>query len=225
MNNEIMARRGRVLLWGLVGYVAIQGVIGRYLVPHELYMQITRSLAGAYADQELVLAQHPWTDGIHRLLGLTMLVLGMLQFDAGLRRSRPLLHRWTGRGFLLIAFIIGATGLIMGLGYPFSGLQEQVFVVAVSALLLWFASMAWTEVRRRQFAEHREWMIRALGLSFCIAVQRVYYAPLWLLTGLPEQQLFALSACLAVLTGLFVAERWIRRTRIARFPYPQGEPA
>lgn len=211
--NERIARRGRALLWFLVVSVTFSGIVSRYLLPQDLYLQIVALVGGEIAQQEAVLAQNPVIDVSHRLLGLSLLITGMLQFDPRLRRSRPMLHRWTGRVFLSLALLIGATGLFMGLAYPFSGVQEAVFVSMACALLLWFASMAWREVRQRRFALHREWMIRTLGLCFFVTVQRLYYMPMVVLTDWPDRESFAMAGWLSLLTVLIAAECWINLTR------------
>lgn len=221
----MLARRGRVALWFLVGFVAAQGLLSRYLAPEEIYKEISLLVGGDYWSQELVLMQHPWTEGLHRLLGVAMLVAGMLQFNPRLRRERPRVHRWTGRVFLGLALVISVTGLFMGFAVPFSGWAESAFITEVAVLMLWFAAMAWTRARQRNFTRHREWMIRTFGLSFFIAIQRLYYVPLWLATGLPEREVFLVTGNLAVVTVLVAAECWINLTRNERLPQPQESPA
>lgn len=219
---ERHARWGRVLLWGLIGNVAFAGVIGPYLLPHELYVTLATLMGGDYIHQGAVLAQRPWVDVGHRLLGLALLVSGLLQFDPRLRRTRPRLHRWTGRVFLSLVLVVGATALIMGLSYPFGGPPESVFVLTVCAILLWFASSAWRAVRRRRFAQHREWMIRTLGLCFFISVQRLMYIPMVMATDWPDREIFVLSNWMGVIVVLIAAECWINLTRAAE---PARSPA
>lgn len=217
-----LARWGRVLLWFLIGNVAFAGVIGPYLLPDELYIPLATFLGGDYVHQGAVLAQRPWVDAGHRLLGIALLVTGLLQFDPRLRRTRPKLHRWSGRVFLSLVLVVSATALIMGLSYPFTGPPEGVFVVAVCALLLWFAASAWHAIRQRRFAQHREWMIRTLGLCFFISVQRLIYIPTVVVTDWPDRDLFELAGWLSVIIVLVAAECWVNLTRAS---VPAGSPA
>ena len=215
---ERRARWGRVLLWALIANVGFAGVIGPYLLPDELYLSLSTILGGDYVHQGAVLAQRPWVDASHRLLGIALLVAGMFQFDPRLRRSHPVLHRWSGRVFLSLVVVVSVTALIMGLSYPFGGPTEGVFVMTVCVLLLWFASNAWREVRRRRFAQHREWMIRTLGLCFFISVQRLIYIPFVVATDWPDPEIFIFSNWQAVVVVLIAAEYWINLTRTGAAP-------
>lgn len=216
MDTAILARRGRLLLWLLVGSTALTGIGLRYAVPETLYIEIATALVRDYAPQERVLAQIPWTDGAHRVLGVALLVLGMLQFDPKLRRDHPRAHRLGGQLFLGLAAVAAVSGTAISLLHGFAGMEQDVFVVLVSGLLLWFAVSAWTAARRRQFARHREWMIRTFGTLLFIAVQRIYFLPLMLFTDIPGPEVFALTGWLALITVLVAAETWINLTR------PQG---
>lgn len=214
MNIKIAARRGRVLLWSLFGVMAF-GVVARYLFPYELFLSFIGLITPSYVPQELVLAEHPWTEGLHRLLGLSLLFVGMLQFSPRIRSARPQLHRWLGRTFLSLALVVAASALVIALGYPYVGSQEQVFVVTVAIMAIGLAGMAWQRVRQRRFVQHREWMIRTLALFFFIAVQRLYTLPFLLLTDWPEREIFMICNWLAVFSVLGVAEWWIHATRAA----------
>ena len=213
MDTETIARFGRVLLWSLLLCTAT-GVVGRYALPEEIYVGLIRVMAGPYADQERVLATRPWTELIHRVVGIGLLVLGMLQFDPALRRRRPRMHRWSGVAFLAATLATAGSGLIFGLLQPFAGIPEQSFVLTVAALLMWFSAIACNSARLRQINRHREWMIRTLGLLFSIGVQRVYYVALVHLTNTGNTEVFILANWLALLTVLVAAETWISLTRV-----------
>jgi hypothetical protein len=212
---ERHARWGRILLWALIANVSFTGVIGPFLLPTDLYVYLATLLGGDYIHQGAVLAQRPWVDMGHRLLGITLLVLGMLQFTPGLRRSHPVLHRWSGRVFLSLVLVVSATALIMGLSYPFGGPTEGIFVMTVSVLLLWFGTNAWRAVRRRRFVEHREWMVRTLGLCFFITVQRLIYIVAAVASGWPDPEIFIMSNWMGVVIVLIAAESWVNLTRTA----------
>lgn len=212
MDTQRIARYGRVLLWFLLLSTA-SGVVACYLLPQEVYLSIIRVLGGHYAEQELVLATRPWTEWLHRVVGIGLLALGMLQFDPALRRRRPTLHGWSGGAFLIATGVTAVTGLIFGLLQPFAGIPEQYFVVTVAMLLLWFTFTALSAVLQAQFARHREWMIRTLGLLFSIGVQRMYYVPFAHLTDARDPDVFMLTNWLAVVTVLVASETWISLTR------------
>jgi hypothetical protein len=213
MNISVAAHRGRIALWSLVAFMAFTGVLGRYLLPEDVFLRGVAVTSPKFAEQQLVLFQHPWTEALHRLFGVLLLVIGMLQFNPQLRRNNPQLHRWTGRTFLALASVVSVTSLMMAIFYPFAGLPEVVFVVFVASLLLFLLGKGWTHARARRFALHREWMIRSVGLVFFIAVMRIYTTPLNLLTDLPEPEAFISAGWMSIITVLAVAEWWINKTR------------
>jgi hypothetical protein len=86
------------------------------------------------ADLDLAFARHPFLTLAHIIPGLVFVVLGPFQFMTGLRKRYPDLHRWTGRGFLAGAPVIGVTALIMSPQMPIGGTLETAatFVFATS---------------------------------------------------------------------------------------------
>eukprot|EP01034_Spumella_vulgaris_P017422 gene17422-22221_t len=107
--------------------------------------------------------------------------------------------------FAMLLLGIG-TALVIVLLMPFAGVQESVLMVVMSLAMLFMLARAWTQARARRFAEHREWMIRLFGLSFFIALQRLYGTPMFLLTDWPQREAFMTSTVLAVVTAAVTAE-------------------
>jgi hypothetical protein len=105
--------------------------------------------------------------------------------------------------------------------------------VALTLLgLLWPATTiaGYRMARRRRFAEHREWMIRSVALSFSIVTNRVWgvlCVPLFVPDSLPEgsvewraalAQAMGVAFWLCWVVNLLVAEWWIQRRRRALGP-------
>lgn len=201
------------MLWALIAMVGFTGVLGPYLLPHDIFIFLSSLLGGDYVHQGPVLAQLPVADIGHRVFGLLLLITGMLQFDHSLRLKRQKLHRWMGRIFLLMVATVVITALVLGLTVPFSGPTESIFVLTVCLILGWFSSSAWLAVRRRDFVAHREWMIRTLGICFFITVQRLIYMMTVVATDWPDRELFILSNWMGVVIVLIAAEAWISITR------------
>ena len=109
---------------------------------------------------------------LHVLGATVFVVLGALQFSAGIRRRRPSLHRIAGRLAILAALLAALSGVWLA----FAALPDS------SALLLVFRLLAATgmalcivlgfgAIRRRRFADHRAWMIRAYAIGLGAATQ------------------------------------------------------
>jgi uncharacterized membrane protein len=123
-------------------------------------------------DVDAGFAQHPLLTLAHITPGLLFMVLGPLQFVATIRTRRPTLHRWIGRIFLVCSLIIGVTALAMGLTMPIGGVTESAAITIFGSLFLFALWKAYGYVRRRQFALHREWMIRAFAIGLAVATVR-----------------------------------------------------
>lgn len=222
MHRQSIAKWGRVGLWSLIAMIALQGVIARYFLPHALYLELLGRNFSEYVPQEIRIQRDlPIIEAVHRLPGLLLLILGMLQFDAGLRRRHPRLHRLSGMAFFAMLLLGIGTALVIVLLMPFAGVQESVLMVVMSLAMLFMLARAWTQARARRFAEHREWMIRLFGLSFFIALQRLYGTPMFLLTDWPQREAFMTSTVLAVVTAAVTAEWWINVSRDNQQPSPR----
>lgn len=220
MDNGTLARYGRLSIWFLIAFVALEGVLGHWFLPS--HYEMMAFFGQEYADHDARMsAELPLNDFLHRLLGLGLLVMGALQFDAGLRRSRPRLHRWIGRSYLLLALIVIASGIVFALKTPFAGGPEVLFIALVSSALLFMLGRAWMMALRRDFALHREWMMRGYALFMFIAVQRLLAAP-FLLLDWSERDRFIFTAWLAVLIVMVSAETWIN---LSRRPTPAAQGA
>jgi hypothetical protein len=104
--------------------------------------------------------------------GSLALLLGPFQFSGWLRRRYVKSHRWMGRLYLCGVLVGSASAVYMGL-YAAS---SKAFGVALLYLALaWVVTtgMAYVAVLRRQFAAHREWMIRSYVVTFAFVLFRL----------------------------------------------------
>ena len=214
MRHQQLETWGKRGLWLLIAMMALQGVFARYLLPESQYLDLLGRNFHEYVPQEIrVRHDLPIVEAVHRLPGLLMMIFGMLQFDGGLRRRHPRLHRLSGLAFILMLLFGIVTGLVFAWRLPFSGIQGSVLMTVIAAVFLLMIAKALNHARAGRYARHREWMIRLFGLSFFVAVQRCYGTPMFLLTDWPQRDAFMLSTTLAVITVAVTAEWWIDRTR------------
>jgi hypothetical protein len=108
----------------------------------------------------------------HVLGGLLALVVGPFQFWARIRNGYPKVHRIGGRIYLVSVLIGAVAGMAMavtssrGLAYG-SGL----FGLAVAWLLT--SGMAFVSIRKRNFIQHKQWMVRSYVVTFAFVTFRV----------------------------------------------------
>lgn len=167
-------------------------------------------------------AAYPLAMVLHILGGSAMLILGLLQFSAALRRRAPRLHRWMGRALLLLGAGFALTGLWMNaspLALPESQLHDGAQNI-MSAAFLAVAALGLAAARRRDFASHRAWMLRAYAIAIGAGTQTLILFPVFLILGEVQGLAADLAFIGAWVLNLTVAEALIQRPR-----QPQLSPA
>lgn len=110
--------------------------------------------ASAVVDN-MVLAAH---------LAFTVLIVlgGFVQLLPGVRRRAPLLHRWTGRAYLLSAAVLSLGGLYLlwVRGGATGDLSQHLAITGNALIILGAATLAWRAARARRIDEHRRWALR-----------------------------------------------------------------
>lgn len=108
----------------------------------------------------------------HVLGGLVAIVIGPFQFWSRIRNTYPKVHRISGRIYL-ISVVIGAVG---GMVMAATTTRNFAYASGLFALaLVWLvtAAMAYTAVRRRNFIQHKQWMIRSYVVTFAFVTFRL----------------------------------------------------
>jgi hypothetical protein len=108
----------------------------------------------------------------HVLGGLVALAVGPFQFWARIRNGYPKVHRVGGRIYLLSVLIGAVGGMVMavtssrGLAYG-----TGLFGLAVAWLLT--SGMAFVSIRKRNFIQHKHWMVRSYVVTFAFVTFRL----------------------------------------------------
>lgn len=186
----------------------------RYVGGFDTHVRLVRLIAHDFASVQLpVIRSYPLSEHLHRLGGSLLVLAGLLQFHAGLRRARPRLHRAVGMIYVPLALCAALSGIYMGAAHPFGGVREAVPSVVFGSALIGVTLFALALARRRRFEAHREWMARSYALVLGPMTIRMLYVPLWMVLGLPETEAVWVSFWLGWLTNLAVVEVWIRGRR------------
>jgi len=147
----------------------------------------------------------------HVFAASVALLLGPLQFRAGLRQRRPRLHRWLGRLYLGLGVGAGGlTGLYMA-QFAAGGSVARIGFALLA--LLWLATglRALHAIRQGAVDRHRAWMVRNFALTLAAVSLRIQL-PAALAAGLPFELVYPAIAWLAWVPNLLVAE-WLLRRR------------
>lgn len=95
------------------------------------------------------------------LLASAVTLMGLMQLVPGLRRTRPVLHRWTGRSFLAIASFMALSGIWLAVVRgTYLSVVSAVAILVNGLLILLFAGLAWRSAVQRRFERHRIWAMR-----------------------------------------------------------------
>ena len=144
------------------------------------------------------------------------MILTPFQLWERFRNRHRRVHRWSGRVVVASGVLLG----ISGLGFPFRmperPFPEKVLMTTFFAAFLFFLIKAFSAARRRDFADHRKWMIRMFATGMTITTQRLLLAALIMPIGISDLHgfwdLFVTAAWLAWGIQIAIAEWWISRT-------------
>lgn len=123
---------------------------------------------------------------VHIISATLYALLGAFQFSASFRHWRPRWHRWLGRWILVPAGLAAAlSGLWMARFYSWpagDGLLLYWLRLFFGSALLVFIIRGVVTARRRDFAQHGAWMIRAYAIGLGAGTQVFTHIP-WFLLG------------------------------------------
>lgn len=157
---------------------------------------------------------HPFLIHAHAFGAGLALALGPWQFSARLRATRPRLHRWAGRLYLLAGVGVGG---VSGLGLAFlaqGGVPARLGFAGLALAWLYTGLRGLQAIRAGQPARHRQWMLRNHALTLAAVSLRLYLG-LALALGWPFELAYPVIAWLCWVPQLALAQWWLRRREAA----------
>jgi uncharacterized membrane protein len=172
--------------------------------------------AAQFAALDDLFARYSILTLVHVAPGLLFMMLGPLQFSSAIRARHLRWHRLSGRIFVICGLIIGISALVMSFGMPAVGGINQAAATTLFATIFLFAlGRAFWHIRRREVAQHREWMIRAFSVGLAVATIRpiigVFFATSQF-SGLTPHEFFGIAFWIGFVLHLMAAEAWIHAT-------------
>ena len=212
--------RGLVrILWSAVMFLASIGLAVATRRTIVLMKPGTMSSAKNPAVQlDAHFANHATLTLAHVLPAMLFMVLGPLQFVRGLRAKYPQVHRWSGQIFMTASTVVGVTGLTMAFGKTIGGVDEKAAITLFGTFFLIALAKALWHALRREFAQHREWMIRGYAIGLAVATIRpimgTFFAAALLRGHAPEpKEFFGTAFWIGFTLQTIAAEIWINYTR------------
>ncbi|RZA21832.1 MAG: DUF2306 domain-containing protein [Lysobacteraceae bacterium] len=175
-----------------------------------------------HPDMKLNFLAHQAGIYTHVFASLVALSLGPFQFSNWLRRTRPRMHRISGRTYLGVGVAIGGlSGLYMAM-FAFGGAVAKLGFACLAACWLFTGLRAYQAIRRGAVQEHRKWVVRNASLTLAAVTLRIYL-PASMVAGIPFETAYPAIAWLCWVPNLVVAELMFNRTR-QQPPQPRPFP-
>lgn len=146
---------------------------------------------------------------VHIVAGTLFNLLGPLQFAPISWQRWPKWHRWSGRLLLIAGVGIALTGLWMNHFFPaYGGLPKYTGIAFSSMALLISLGLALQAILARDIQRHRKWMMRSIALVLGPATQRLFFLPIFFITGVVEDWMIGFVVWGGFLLNLGVVE-WV----------------
>lgn len=146
--------------------------------------------SGTYPEDSARLAVAPISWFAHVLAGVAFGITGPVQFVRALRHRFGVLHRVSGRMFVLSGVILGLSGLsllaqVTPQRTPLVDIARGLFGLALLIAL----ALAMAAIQNRDFLRHRAWAIRAYAIGMGFGAVALVFFPIYIITGQPPKGL------------------------------------
>jgi uncharacterized membrane protein len=146
----------------------------------------------------------------HAFGGAIAALIGPFQLITRLRTTRPKVHAWMGRTYLLAVLAGGLSGLYFG-PQSSAGIVGSVGFTTLAVFWLYSGAQAYIAIRRGDVQAHRRWMLRNFALTFGAAALRIELPLLIILGGLSFPAAYTVVAWLSWVPNWLIVEAWLRR--------------
>lgn len=152
---------------------------------------------------------------LHVVGAVIYALLGAFQFAPGFRRRHRRWHRMAGGLLIPAGFLVAGTGLWMTATFPWAvgdGLAVYLERLLFGTMMLVSLILGLDAIRRRAFADHGAWMVRAYAIGMGAGTQVLTHLP-WAvpMDAPPDGAPRAVMMGLGWVLNLVVAEWVIRR--------------
>lgn len=173
-------------------------------------------LAGAAAvmDADARFAARPLPVVLHIATVIPFSIVGAFQFAPAFRRRYPKWHRLAGRVLGVYGLVVATTGLWMTLVYPWTPTDRALlysFRLVFGSAMLGSILLGLDAIRRRDFASHGAWMIRAYAIGMGAGTQVLTQVPWTVFFGAPGVFTRAMLMAAGWVINVVAAEIVIRR--------------
>lgn len=167
-------------------------------------------------QEEIKLSHYKLAFFSHVFTSIFVIALGITQFSKTIRKRFSFIHKLSGKIYVLLILLVASpSGLIMAF-YANGGLIPQISFSILSILWFIFTLKAYTNILKRDFQKHRDFMIRSYALTLSAISLRLFKYGIVTVFELPPIDTYQIIAVLSWTVNLVIAEWVIRGTRDKR---------
>lgn len=145
---------------------------------------------------------------IHVYSSMFVLLAGFSQFSNKWRLRYPIVHSRMGYLYLgIVVFLAGPSGLVLAI-HANGGWSSQLAFSLLAILWLVFSIIAWQKIKQKDWAGHRNFMIRSFALSLSAITLRLWKYALVAIFAPRPMEVYRWVAWLGWVVNLVIAE-WI----------------
>lgn len=145
----------------------------------------------------------------HIFSSIFVLASGAFLFSKYILQKAPKLHRYAGRIYVSALLLVSApSGFVMAF-YANGGWAAKWSFILMAPLWWYFTWKGLDTARKRQFAEHKKWMLRSYALTLSAVSLRVYQMLLGQFFHLDPITQYVLVSWTAWLGNWAAIEAWI----------------
>lgn len=147
---------------------------------------------------------------IHVIAGMIFLLTGSYQLIPYFRRKSLKTHRFIGKVFLLVSFIVSISAISIAVLTPFGNYLETISNLIFGVYILYSTIKGYTSIREKKVIEHSYWVLRIFFISLSIATIRVIMITGMVIYGKSVKEVMGISFLLGFLLHFLGIELWIR---------------
>ncbi|GJM13427.1 MAG: hypothetical protein DHS20C12_18300 [Pseudohongiella sp.] len=144
---------------------------------------------------------------LHFLTGGVVIIVGALQFNAGLRSKYLHAHRFMGKVYVVGCIVGGFAGLYLAF-YSTGGIVSHWGFGMLAVCWIVTTLMAYRHIRAGNVRIHQDWMIRSYSLTLAAVTLRIYL-PISQISGFGFEESYQAIAWMCWVPNLIIAEWFI----------------
>ena len=146
---------------------------------------------------------------IHIATAVPPLALGLITFSARIRNSYSKIHRYTGTLYCACVWCSSILGMLLASANKLGVIAQLGFGTLA---FMWFftTTMAYINARKKQFSQHRQWMIRSFALTLAVVSVRPMFW--WPPSFIDFYDWYLIATWLCWVPNLIIAEIYVRCT-------------